>query len=287
MKYISGLIILLVVFGCGDQEKISQLEEKNAQLEAEYNLMLKETEVKDEYIEEYTKTINEVYDNLERIRKREGFITKVSKDLEKQENTPIREKMMSNLASIDSYLEKSKKQLQALQKKHSGSDQKIASLEETVQKLNQIIEEKEQSLVELREQVNQLNLQIAEVEQELETQSELVEVQRQKLNTGYYIIANEKELKQKGIIIEEGGFLGFNKAKKLANSFNNDDFTKTDIFLTDIISIGQELKKVRLISPHNPDSFHLVEDESQETYLEIIDPEEFWKINYLVILTKG
>ena len=73
----------------------------------------------------------------------------------------------------------------------------------------------------------------------------------------------------------------------MASDFKEEYFTKTDISNTQTISIDFGIKKVKIISPHNPDSYNLIEKDKNQTVLEIIEPDEFWKINYLVILTKG
>ena len=72
---------------------------------------------------------------------------------------------------------------------------------------------------------------MAQVEGELEARNEVIESQTTRLNTGFYIIGSEKELKEKGILEEKGGILGIRKAKQLAASFNPQDFKTTDITL--------------------------------------------------------
>lgn len=287
MKVMAAILALALLTGCTDRKKLAELEEQHSQLKTEYEQLVEETTLKDQYIEEYTTTINEVYENLERIRKREGFLSKVSHDPEQQARQNVRRRMLSNLASIDSSLEVSKRKLLALRKKYRKAQLTIASLEKTVENLTRAVEEKEREMAELRAQVEQLNSRMAQVEEELVQKNVLLEQQSAQLNTGYYIIGTEKELKEKGIIVEEGGLFGFRKVKRLAADFDPKAFMPTDILKTEVIPIGQEKKKVQLISPHSPDSFHLVESEDKQTYLEIIDPEEFWKVRYLVILTKG
>ncbi len=286
-KYIVLFVSFLILFGCSDKQKLSQLEEKNAQLETEYKLLTEQNKLRDQFIEEYTRTINDVYDNLERIRKREGLLSKYSKDLEKQKTVSLREKMLSNIESIDSYLRSSKKQLKKLKEKMYSVQMQTASLEETINKLNETLEEKERYITELKNQVEQLNVRIARAEEELQQKEETIQTQTRKLNTAYYIIADEKELKEKGIIEEKGGIFGIRKAKKLAPGFSKSDFMVADIASTSSIAINKNIKKVKIISPHNPESYHLVKKDDRQTILEIIDPEEFWKIKYLVILTKS
>ncbi|RMG30317.1 MAG: hypothetical protein D6732_16355 [Methanobacteriota archaeon] len=171
--------------------------------------------------------------------------------------------------------------------KSANWESQKAALQETIENLTRIIEQKEKDLAELREQVEHLTVRVAQVENELETKNEVIEEQTQQLNTGFYIIGTEKELKEKGIIVEKGGFLGIRKIKTLAPNFSPEDFVPTDISSTDAIPIFNTSGKVELISPHTPGSYNLIKTDENQTLLEIVNPEEFWKIKYLVILTHG
>ncbi|MHA2220030.1 MAG: Cbp1 family collagen-binding glycoprotein adhesin [Candidatus Hodarchaeales archaeon] len=288
MRIATVLLIMLIFLGCADKEKIATLEEKNTQLEAEYNLLLKESTVKNNFIEEYTRTINEVYDNLEKIREREGFISKASQKIEKNESVSLREQMLSDISSIDSYLQSSKKSLRQLKARMKKSQVKMESLEKMVETLNNTIEEKEKHIAELKTQTEQLTIKIAEVEGQLHEKEELIEKQNQQLNTVFYIIGTEEELREKGIIEVKGGFLGFGKTKRISSSLNYDYFTRTNISNVDRIPIYiNNPERVNIISPHNPGSYTLAPGGENETVLEIINPEEFWKSKYLVILYKS
>lgn len=287
MKIAIILLIALISLGCTDKEKVAQLEEQHNQLEAEYNLLIKESTMKDNFIEEYTQTINEVYDNLEKIREREGFLSKASGKLEKNENVSLREQMLGDISSIDSYLQSSKKRLKELKAKMQESQMKTESLEKMVENLNRTLEEKEKYINELRVQTEQLTIKIAEVENQLQEKEQVIEEQSLALSTVFYIIGTEDELKEKGIIEEKGGFLGMGKTKKIASVINYENFTRTNISNIGQIPIYINRNKVDIISPHNPESYNLVERDKNETVLEITNPDEFWKLRYLVILYKS
>ncbi len=287
MKYITFLLAFVVFFGCTDKQKIAQLEQQNSKLKKEFSLLTEQSSLKDQFIEEYTKTINDVYDNLERIRKKEGMVTKFTQDSEKKQIASYREKMLNNVSSIESYLKESKVKLNRLQEKLHTALLNNATFEETITKLNQTIEAKEQEIGELRQKVEQLNTRVAEVEGKLQQREELIANQTSTINSAFYIIGNEKDLKGKGIIEEKGGILGIRKTKKLAPGFNTDEFTKLNMVTDEVIPIDRSIKNVKIISPHDPESYHLVKKDENQTLLEIINPDAFWKIKYLVIMTKG
>ena len=59
------LLSIFLLFSCSNKEKISVLEEENQQLKIINDSLNHEAELKNHFIEEYSTTINEVYDNLE------------------------------------------------------------------------------------------------------------------------------------------------------------------------------------------------------------------------------
>ena len=165
------------------------------------------------------------------------------------------------------------------------NDDKNGSLYSMVDNLNQTIAEREAHIMELKNDIENLNIKFTEVEWQLQEKTNLVVEQSRQLNAVYYIIASEKDLKEKGIIEEKGGLLGIRKTKRLASGFNSDDFMTADMVELNSLLIETPVKKLKIISPHNPNSFHLVKQTDKSTLLEIIDPLEFWKIRYLVIIS--
>lgn len=281
------LLSLIILAGCTNQKKVNELKELTAQLEAERTQLLQEATEKSDFLEEYTQTINEVYDNLERIRKREGFLVKVTRDVEEQDKAPLKDKMLANIKSIDTYLKSSKNKLFALKKKVKKSTTQTSALNDMIEKLQQNLDEREQHIGELKNQIDELNVKYSEVEFQMQEKDQIIAQQANQLKTVYYIIGSEKELKNKGIIVEKGGLLGLRKTKKLAAGFDDKEFLTADISELNAVPIDQKIKKVKVISPHNPNSYHLVKKDDKQTVLEIIDPQEFWKIKYLVIIANS
>lgn len=281
---ISFMLMILIFSGCTDQKKVEELQALNAQLEAERARWLEEDSLRNAFMQQYSETITEVYDNLERIRKREGFLIKASKDVEEQNKTPLKEKMLANIESIDTYLKSSKQKLATLRKKLQSSEGRITALNDLVENLSKTVEEKEKHIMELKDQIEQMTVKVTEAEWQLQEKEEIIEQQTRQLYTVYYIIGTEDELKEKGIIEEKGGLLGLRKTKRLAAGFDEDDFISADMSEINTIAINANARKVKVISPHDPNSYHLVKAENNDTVLEIIDPQKFWKIKYLVII---
>jgi len=84
MKYAAMILSMALLLSC-NQQKVSEMESEMAQLKQQNELIRQQSESKDEFVEEYTQTLNEVYDNLENIRKREGLISEYSRTMENNE----------------------------------------------------------------------------------------------------------------------------------------------------------------------------------------------------------
>ncbi len=286
IKIIYFLVLLLFVAGCSEQETISKLEQTNNTLRSENKDLQRQDALKDQFIEAYTTTVNEVYENIERITKRERLIDQYAADVEKRESENLKDRMLNNIESIDSYIKESKNKINKLQEKIYRSKLQMTSVEETMQDLREKIKEKESYIVELKQKLQQMTDQMADMETAIKEKDQKIQEQTKAINTAYYIVAGEKELKNKGIIEEKGGILGIRQTKKLTDHFNPKDFLITDISATTAIPIENSVGDVKIISPHSPDSYILTQ-QGNKTMLEILKPQEFWKIKYLVVLTKS
>ena len=283
MRYFLSIILILSLWGC---QKNKELEEKITQLETEYKTLQEEASMKDAFIEEYTHTVNEINSNLENISEREGFLKQASRDIEQQDDAALKNRMLSNISSIDDYLKKNRERVNDLRKKLTASDLKTKALSDMIETLNQTVEAKEIEIVQLKEELAALNIRVAEAESTLVEKDALIARQAAELNTGYYIISTEKDLKEKGILVEKGGFLGIGKTTRLADGFDTSPFLLADVATTERIAIAANVKDVKIISSHHPDSYRLVAQDDAHGTLEILDPREFWKLRYLVIVTK-
>jgi hypothetical protein len=114
---------------------------------------------------------------------------------------------------------------------------------------------------------------------------EEIGTQTDKMNTAYYCFGTSKELKEKGVLTKEGGFIGIGKSEKLAADFNKDYFTKIDITL--MKSVDLKSKKAKLVTTHASDSYKLEGDKTSVDKLVITNAEKFWASSkYLVIVVE-
>ena len=101
------------------------------------------------------------------------------------------------------------------------------------------------------------------------------------LNTVYYIVGPEKELRDAQIINKQG-FIG--RTLTVGRTGNLDSFTAADSRLLSEIPVGQ--KRASVVTSHPEDSYQLVTagDKVIEK-LVITDPVRFWEMSKVLIIS--
>lgn len=279
MKFIIVFISLSILYSC-NQEK---MENEITKLKGQNELIREQSASKDQFIEEYATTLNDVYSNLEKIREREGLITAYSQTLEAGDQPKLKEKMLSNIESINNYISRSKSKLNALKSRFKESELASKTFELALEKLTKELEEKELYIAELLNEIDQLNKQVTDANFAIKEREMIIEEQNDHMNLAYYIIGDNEALENKKIIKEKGGFLGIlGKTTVVSSELNLADFNMIDLSVTPVIKINHVMDDIAIISEHSPDSYKLIND-SVSTLISISDPDEFWKMRYLVI----
>jgi len=279
-KYFLLLLIPLAV-ACG-----REAEKKAQDLQAKNDSLMSQTLQKDEAINEFIASINDIQGTLDTIKMKENIIT-LSTDKGGVLKVSAKEQIKSDIQTIYSLMQKNKETLNALQKKLKNTNLKVDELNKMVERLNRDIEAKNAEIESLREklakmniEIDEANLQINNLSQTVKSQSGTIESQSQTLaqkeealNTAYYIIGTAKDLKKNGVI----------KGDKILPDFNKDLFTKINIQKTTEISILA--KGAKVLSNHPTSSYKLVGDKKTIQSLQISDIKAFWgNSKFLVIV---
>lgn len=281
MKKYLFLLLIPVAISCG-----REAEKKAQDLQAKNDSLMSQTLQKDEAINEFIASINDIQGTLDTIKMKENIIT-LSTDKGGELKVSAKEQIKSDIQNIYSLMQKNKENLNALQKKLKNTNLKVDELNKMVERLNKDIASKSAEIESLREKLAKMNiemdeatLQINNLSQTVKTQTGQIDNQTQTiekqdiaLNTAYYIIGTNKDLKQNGII----------KNNKILPDFNKDLFTKINIQKTTEISILA--KGAVVMSNHPTSSYKLVGDKKTVQSLQISDSKAFWaNSKFLVIV---
>lgn len=282
MKKYLILLLIPVLFACGRAAK----KEAEA-MKAKNDSLMAQTMQKDEAINEFIATVNDIQGTLDTIKMKQNIIN-LSTNKNGELKLSARDQIKSDITSIYMLMEKNKKELSDLTRKLKASNMKVTELQKLVDRLQKDITDKNTEIEILRDKLAKLNIIIETANLRADTLSNVVKHQSSRLNeqqqtlaqqeaalnTAYYIVGTAKDLKKNGVI---------GKGDKLLSDFNKALFTKVDIRKLTEVSILS--KKAKVISNHPTSAYKLVGDKKIIQSLQITDYRAFWSnVRYLVIL---
>ena len=284
MKSIVIPVVAVVAFAlssCVSRQVVVEVESRNDSLALVVS-------AKDSLINAVFADINAISENLALIKSRENLIT-VSEE-EEGGRRPV-EEIKNDIAAIDRLLRENREKIASLQ--HSASllrkaNLRIEGLEKMISDMEKQLSGKRAEIESLREEltrkgveVQALTATVAERDSQVEELSnEKIELQNQ-LNTVYYIVGSEKELRDAQIINKQG-FIG--RTLTVGSNSNIDSFTQADSRLLTEVPVGK--KKATVVTSHPEDTYQLVTDADKRVEkLLITDPVRFWESSKILIVS--
>ena len=284
MKHIAtaaALGVVALLASCVSRQVVVEAESRSDSLELVVS-------AKDSLINAVFADINAISENLALIKSRENLIT-VAGEAEGGRR-PV-EEISNDIKAIDRLLRENRSKIESLQRSAAllrKANLRIDGLEKMIADMNRQLAEKKteveqlrESLVRMGDEVKSLSEEVAVRRAEVENLSgEKVELQNQ-LNTVYYIVGAEKELRDAQIINKQG-FIG--RTLTVGRNSNFDSFTMADSRLLTEIPVGQ--KKATLVTSHPEGSYELVTDSNKIVEkLLITDPVRFWEPSKILIIS--
>ena len=248
MKHIAtaaALGVVALLASCVSRQVAVEVESRSDSLELVVS-------AKDSLINAVFADINAISENLALIKSRENLITVAGES--EGGRRPV-EEIDNDIKAIDRLLRENRAKAE--------------------------VEQLRESLVRRGDEVKSLTEEVAVRSAEVENLSgEKVELQNQ-LNTVYYIVGAEKELRDAQIINKQG-FIG--RTLTVGRNSNFDSFTMADSRLLSEVPVGQ--KKATLVTSHPEGSYELVTDANKVVEkLIITDPVRFWESSKILIIS--
>jgi predicted nucleic acid-binding Zn-ribbon protein len=276
----------IFVIGCNNNKEEMQkqlTDAQNARTSLQQDII-----DRDAYFESVMKSVNEVYTDLEKVRIKEGVLKKSGAGLEgapQYTNAQSRDRLIQNINEIGSSLQENRKRVAAIQGRMKHFKGEIAGLNTLVENLKASILEREQSITQLQAKVQGLQATMAEKTKLLDEKEGTIGDQQRTLNTAFYVIGTRDELRKKGIISDEGGFLwGLLGSTTIMNtSADQSNFTPIDKTKDQTIQVNGRIQEI--LPRRNSDLFAATQKPEKGSELTIVSPGKFWQENYLVIVT--
>lgn len=281
MKYFCALLIVCSVFlSC--TKNASESGDQPVAEQSDLASLRAELAQKDSTINTFMASMNTIEENLIVIKEKQKLVSVKSADVELQKTQP--ELIVEDIASINQLLEKNRQTIASLNDKLKQANLKGEEMQKFIDRLTKQVEEKDQEILALRSELEKKNVALKTLFSEYNDRIQDLGDQQRVINTAYYAFGTLKELKEKGVLTKEGGFIGMNKQVRLSDQMNKSYFTKIDI--TEFTELSLASKKAKLITSHPAGSYQL-SGEKTAMKLSISNPEEFWSISkYLVIVTE-
>jgi ABC-type transporter Mla subunit MlaD len=269
-------IIGLSLAACKDEKKqLEALLKTSQQVTDSLNAVIQE-----EY-EKREKLMKEL-DELDTYTKSLGVNLAAEKDPEKQKTTIERIKDAANT------LKSQKEKIDQLTARVRKLENKLAEVTAENERLKEQVAQLASENLALRNKVDSLNRVTASLKSRLAEAVAAANTQREKLNTGYYIMGGTGFLRENGVLERRGPF---------GNAFNpnfspaqNRNVRRIDISQTTEIEVPAPKSDVVIWSPHVRSSYEVVEKsgERNKSILRILNPDEFWQTaKVLAIGTEG
>lgn len=237
----------------------------------------------------------EIENNLKSIKEKRNQIALIKSE----GKTNRKQAIIDDVNLLDNMIDENNKKIADLEQKLKKSglsaktyEKRLQALTETIEsqnleiaELKKVVETKNMTLAELDSKIINLNSNIAQKTDTINYKQKVIIDKTDKLNTAHVVLGTFKELKEEGILNREGGVLGLGSNKAIQENFDPKHFTELDIRKTKTIAVNA--KKAVVISEHPQSSYKLVEENGQIAYLQIENPEEFWRISkYAIIQVK-
>lgn len=234
--------------------------------------------------------MNDVSEGLSQIKQMENILDATTGMSPESQNK--RQQIRNDILLIQEQIQKNRDRLAQLEKKLNDSNNTNKTLTRSIETLKKQIADQEGTIQTLRNELSAANVKIdnlnttvdslhstvSAVTEEREAARAQAAQLNAELNTCYYIVGSNKELKAKKVI--ETGFL--RKTKVLPGDQQTSNFIKGD--KTKLVNIPLYSKKAKVMSNQPASSYEIVKDAHGICTLHITNPGAFWeKSNFLVI----
>jgi uncharacterized protein (DUF3084 family) len=291
---VASFILVVTIFG--GVYVYNQKEAQIASLMVEKVNTNQMIQQKDSIMFDMDNSFYEIENNLKLIKEKRNQISMIQAEGGKKNR---KQAIIDDINLLDNLVDENNKKIAELEQKLKKSGLNLKAYEKRLQSLNETIESQNIEIAELKKVVENKNITLAELDSKIQNlntniqqQSDTISYKQKvivdktdKLNTAHVVLGTFKELKKEGILDREGTILGVGGSKAIQDNFDPKHFTELDIRKTKTIALNT--KKAVVISEHPQSSYQLVEENGQIAYLEIKDPQEFWRISkYAVIQVK-
>ncbi len=242
---------------------------------------------RDSLISEMTRSFDEIESNIRMMDDRGDILT--NKTSEQELGADKKQKIVRDLQLMNGLMKESRERIKELTARLDRSKIDAKSLRNKLKALDLQLAQRDSMITNMKDgllardfRIEQINSNLDSIELVVAKREAVIDQQTTELNKAYYVMGTEKELEEKGVLSQDGGFIGIGKRASLNSDAVPSKFTQTD--MRELHRITVQSKKAELITEHPASSYTMVKENDMIAYLEIKDPEAFWKLSRYAVL---
>ncbi|MEO8069752.1 MAG: hypothetical protein ABI599_18795 [Flavobacteriales bacterium] len=248
-----------------------------------------ELSARDSLISSMTLSFSEIETNIDLMDERQLVVNTAAAG---EMNLDKRNKIVQDLQLMNGLMKDSRERIADLTKRLDKSKIDAGSLRKKLKDLDMQLASRDSSLASMKDglmardfKITQINEQLTNIELEVAKREAIIAQQEGELNKVFYATGTFKELEASGVLTKEGGVIGIGKHTSLRDDASSAAFKEVD--KREVQRIALNTDKAKLITEHPRSSYEMVEEGDHLAYLEIKNPDEFWKLSrYMVVEVK-
>lgn len=255
----------------------------------EANKLRNELVARDSLISEMALSFDDIEKNIALMDDREKLM---GEHAEGELNMDQRRKIVRDVQLMNGLMQESRDRIADLTKRLDKSKIEAGGLRKKLKELDLMLANRDSSIAGMKDEllarnfkIEQVNEQLTAIELEMAKREAIIEQQTTKLNTAWFAMGTSKELEERGLVTKAGGFIGIGKQSSLNADATASQFKELDVRETKRLAFSG--KKPHLVTEHPKNSYAFVDNGAALAYLDIKDPEAFWRLSkYAVVAVR-
>lgn len=284
-KTAAAAVLLVALAACQQGPTEAELA-----AQAEIATLSQDLQERDSLIAEMALGFDEIEQNIAMFDEREKLLLNDAENLDGI--TERKAKLVRDVQLLGGLVQEGRDRIAELEKRLGSSKAQVGGLRTRLKEFEAQLADRDASLTAMQEDliakdfhIEQVTQQLSATEMEVAKREAIIEQQVNAINKAYLIVGTSKELEEKGVVARTGGVVGIGRTSVLVADAPEQRFKEVDMRTTSRVPLG--VKKAELVTEHPKGSYELVEQDNELAYLEIKDPESFWKVSrYMVVQVK-
>lgn len=289
MRAVLYFFCVFLLFSCGNNEELSNCQKENEKLQLE-------KAKQDSLMQMVSRTYSKIDSTSIVIARKKAEINELGKKskLTKSEKELILAKMdtinqlmnenRNRVTTLQGGLSENNQDegfkfiLQSMEDKNENEDLHLTDMKKDLAQVSKDFSDLFEEYIYKEVENNEMKEQLSSAEKELQDAQAKLDLAKEKLQSGWYVIGTKEDLEAKGLIFHKGFF----DNKAINEDFDKSQFKKVDIY--DLKEVLLDARKAEIVTTHPSESYEKVGIKKKVNKLVIKNPELFWSVSKFLII---